>query len=293
MQSILPSQAGLTDRGPGTTDLLRVKQTLTSNENLEKVVRRTDLNSLVASDRDLAVQVGKLRRRSRSPPSPDNLFEISATANVSGFSNARTPSSPPPSSRACSTCSSSRISPATARETGQTLQFLDEELRRREAALQEAEQRRVEFEQRFLGVLPGEGSIAQRMSAARTELAGIEQQLMQAQSSLAAMRGQLAATPRPFPAPSGGGGTASGQLARSRASSPRPMAAAGPTPIPTSSRSRRSPGCGRRRRASAGNTPAACPIRPTSRCARWSPSAKARSPPPARRKASSRPTWPS
>src|SRR5204863_246967 len=50
------------------------------------------------------------------------------------------------------------------RETGQAAQVLDEELRRRETALQEAEQRRVDFEQRYMGVLPGAGSIADRMS---------------------------------------------------------------------------------------------------------------------------------
>src|SRR3546814_6953138 len=56
MQSILPEQIGIT-AAERQRDLLRVKQTLTSTENLEKVVRRTDLNQLVASDRDLAAQV--------------------------------------------------------------------------------------------------------------------------------------------------------------------------------------------------------------------------------------------
>ncbi|MGZ8420626.1 MAG: XrtA system polysaccharide chain length determinant, partial [Allosphingosinicella sp.] len=71
------------------------------------------------------------------------------------------------------------------------------------------------FEQRYLGLLPGEGSIASRMGAARTELAGIEQQLMQAQSSLAALRSQLGATPSSMPmlGGDGGGGGARGQLA--------------------------------------------------------------------------------
>ncbi len=61
-------------------DLNRVKQTLTSSENLAKVVRRTELNSLVASERDLAVQVAGLRESIKVIAQPDNMFEISATA---------------------------------------------------------------------------------------------------------------------------------------------------------------------------------------------------------------------
>jgi succinoglycan biosynthesis transport protein ExoP len=92
---------------------------------------------------------------------------------------------------------------------------LDEELRRREGPLREAEQRRVEFEQRYLGVLPGTGSIQDRMGAARTELANLEQQIAAGQASLNAMRGQLAATPPTIPGVGGdNGGTASGQIAQ-------------------------------------------------------------------------------
>src|SRR5918999_2641098 len=52
MQSILPSQIGITP-DERQNQLLRLQQTLTSNENLVRVVRRTDLNSLVASESDL------------------------------------------------------------------------------------------------------------------------------------------------------------------------------------------------------------------------------------------------
>src|SRR3712207_3519027 len=67
MQSILPQQVGITaaDRA---AELLRVKQTLTSTENLQKVVRGTDLNLLVASDADLAAQVSMLRQSIKMIP---------------------------------------------------------------------------------------------------------------------------------------------------------------------------------------------------------------------------------
>src|SRR3954466_6003756 len=60
MQSILPNQIGIS---PDTRNnqLLRLKQTLTSNENLVRVIRRTDLNSLVSREADLPAIVSGLR----------------------------------------------------------------------------------------------------------------------------------------------------------------------------------------------------------------------------------------
>jgi hypothetical protein len=79
----------------GKTDLLRVKQTLTSTGNLEKVVRRTDLNLLVASERDLAAQVAKLRENIQITAQQDNLFEITATSGISGSPTRRMRAPPP------------------------------------------------------------------------------------------------------------------------------------------------------------------------------------------------------
>jgi polysaccharide chain length determinant protein (PEP-CTERM system associated) len=214
LQSILPSQAGAmpVDRA---TELIQVRQSMTSAANLEKVVRRTELNRLVSSSRDLQVQVGKLRDTIKVTATQDNLFEISATASVSGFSNAQ-------NAKLAAAIVQNLLDffvegnlAGDRNETSQTLAFLDEELQRRETELAAAEERRVAFEQRFLGVLPGEGSISQRMSAARTELAGIDRELMQAQSSLAAMRGQLASTPPTIASydPGGGATTVAGQIA--------------------------------------------------------------------------------
>ncbi|HEX9946417.1 MAG TPA: XrtA system polysaccharide chain length determinant [Allosphingosinicella sp.] len=213
MQSILPNQVGITIQ-EREGDLNRVKQTLTSSENLAKVIRRTELNTLVASERDLAVQVGKLREAIKVTAQPDNMFEISATAKVSGFSNRQNAKLAAAVVQGLLDIFVEQNLAGDRDEANQSLAFLDQQLKARESQLQEAEQRRVEFEQRYLGLLPGEGSIASRMAAARAELAGIEQQLMQAQSSLAAMRSQLGATPSSMPVIGGeSGGGARGQLA--------------------------------------------------------------------------------
>jgi polysaccharide biosynthesis transport protein len=215
MQTILPTQMGIT-AAERQNDLFRVKQTLTSAENLERVVRRTDLNNQVASQRDLAREVEKLRENIKVVAQQDNLFEISATSSVAGFSNARNAKTATAIVQNLLDLFVEENLAGDRQETGQSLTFLDEEIRRREVALQEAEQRRVEFEQRFLGMLPGEGSLSQRMSSARIEMANLEQQIVSAQSALTGLRSQLGSTPAVLPgtgAAPGVAGPASAQVA--------------------------------------------------------------------------------
>jgi protein tyrosine kinase modulator len=212
MQSILPTQVGITPE-ERQNQLLRLKQTLTSNENLVRVVRRTDLNSLVASESDLSSVVSALRLRIQIVAQPDGMIDITARSNISGFSNGQNARTAAATVQGLIDLFIEQNLSGDRRETGQSLQFLDEELRRRERALQEAEQRRMEFEQRFMGLLPGEGSIIQRMSAARAELSNIEQQVVAAQGAVNAMRGQLAATPQSLPGMAEAPSTAAGQVA--------------------------------------------------------------------------------
>ncbi|MDQ4088500.1 MAG: chain-length determining protein [Pseudomonadota bacterium] len=212
MQSILPTQVGITP-DERQNQLLRLKQTLTSNENLVRVVRRTDLNSLVATESDLNSVVSKLRTRIQIIAQPDGMIEITSSSNVSGFSNGQNARTAAATVQGLIDLFIEQNLSGDRRETGQSLQFLDEELRRRETQLQEAEQRRMEFEQRFMGLLPGEGSIIQRMSAARAELANIEQQIVAAQGAVNAVRGQLNATPQNLPGVPEAQTSAAGQMA--------------------------------------------------------------------------------
>jgi succinoglycan biosynthesis transport protein ExoP len=211
MQSILPNQVGITP-DERNNQLLRLKQTLTSNENLVRVVRRSDLNNLVASDRDMGGVVAGLRQRITITAQPDGALEIKATSNVAGFSNAQNARTAAATVQGLIDQFMEQNLSGDRSETGQSLQFLDQELRRREIALQEASQRRVEFEQRF-SVLPGTGSITERMSAAQAELANLEQQIAAAQGGLNSMRAQLAATPQTIAGVGDSSGTATGQLA--------------------------------------------------------------------------------
>lgn len=106
-------------------------------------------------------------------------------------------------------------------ETQQGIAFLDQQISQLSKQLQAAEQRRAAFSQKFAGLLPGAGSISQRMDAARTELSQIDSQLMGAQSALSAMNAQLAGTPATLSGGGGGGGSplgsAQAELAAARA----------------------------------------------------------------------------
>lgn len=203
MQSLLPDKIGIST-AERQRDVDRVRQTLTSTVNLEKVVRGTDLSVQATSDADVAALVEKLRKAIEIKQQQDNLFQIVARSTGGGASDAQ----------------NAKLAKAIVQklldifvegnlsgdrdETSQTMRFLDAELARREKQLQEVEQRRVAFEQQYTGLLPGFGSIAQRMEAARAELSNVESQLIAAQSSLSALNGQMASTPASVSSPGGG-----------------------------------------------------------------------------------------
>ncbi len=172
-----------------------IQRTLLSADNLQKVVRGTELGRDVTTPRQLADKAEGLRSHIEIVAQQDNLFEISASSGSSGFSNAQNAKLSKDIVQKMldlfveGTMGGGRV------ETSQTLRFLDEQLLSREQALREAEAKRVAFEQKYLGILPNSGgSLGQRMDAARSELNQLESNLMSANGALAALNGQLAST---------------------------------------------------------------------------------------------------
>ncbi|WP_448502265.1 XrtA system polysaccharide chain length determinant [Sphingomonas sp.] len=208
MQSILPAQDGSIQQVEAQRDIERVRQTLTSAVNLRKVVLGTELAGTVASERDVADRIAGLQKAIKLTPQADNnMFEISATIANSGTSDAA-------NARLARAVVQKMIDifvednlSSNREETGASLRFLDQQIAERQRALQEAEAKKADFQARYLGSLPGTGTIADRMSQAQTQLSQINADLAAAQSSLAAVNGQLAATPPNLP---GVGGPMSG-----------------------------------------------------------------------------------
>ena len=202
-QSVIQDKAGISPvEQQKNLDALR--QTLTGAVNLEKVVRGTDLAASVTNERDVAARVAVLREKITVVSTPENLFEITtsiADRSVPDRVNARLAAQV--TQKLIDIFQEENIT-GNRDETKEGLAFLDQQIAETGDALADAERKRVEFDQRLAGVLPGAGSIGERVRAARTELNQIETQLLGAQSALAAMNGQLAGTPATVAAGPGG-----------------------------------------------------------------------------------------
>lgn len=214
-QSLLEDKVGIT-QVQSQQELERVRSTLASAENLEKVVRETDLSQGVSGPRDVAAKITTLRENitvmAQADPSMIDISAVSADSSLSDGANARIAQQV--AQKLIDIFQEENLS-GDRTQTRQSLAFLDQQVAARGKQMEAADQRRVEFAQRYVGLLPGAGSISQRMDAARMEINQIDSQLVQAQSALSAMNGQLAGTPQSLP----GVGAAGGPSALSQAQS--------------------------------------------------------------------------
>ncbi len=214
MQSILPSKIGIT-ADEQSRDIDRVRQTLTSAVTLAKVVRGTDLASTVANDRDVADRAIGLQSAIKVTAQQDNLFEISANA-----------ASPKLARQIVQKLIDIFVEENLAGnrdETSQTLQFLDGQLTQRQKQLQDSEAKRADFQNRYLGSLPGTGSFNDRIGNARSQMAQVDGDLAAAQSGLATVTAQMSGVSASVAGVGGAAGPArarvsaiQGQLAEAR-----------------------------------------------------------------------------
>lgn len=186
MRSVLPTGDGASANDTAR-DVDTVRQTLTSAVNLEKVVRGTELAQTVSSDRDIADRVAGLATSIKVTAQQDNLFEITTTAATPKLARTIT-------QKLIDIFVETNLA-GDRTQNSQTLQFLDAQLESMGTKLQDAESKRADFQNRYLGSLPGTGSISDRISAARTQLSQVDGDLAAAQSSAAAVAGQMAGTP--------------------------------------------------------------------------------------------------
>ncbi|MES3152668.1 XrtA system polysaccharide chain length determinant [Sphingomonas faeni] len=208
MQNILPSSM---DAAPQATqtNIDTIRTTLVSAVNLQKVVRGTDLANTVSSDRDVADRVAGLAQNIKVTSQQDNLFQITTTA-----------ASPKLARQITQKLIDIFVEQNLAGDrtnTTQSLAFLDQQLAVRQKQLADAEAKRADFQNRYLGSLPGTGSVADRIGASRTQMSQVDGDLAAAQSSLAAVQGQMAGTPATVAGAGGVAGAAGPARARLQA----------------------------------------------------------------------------
>ena len=194
----------------------KVRQTLVSSVNLEKVVRGTRIGDDVKTPQDMQGAVGGLTKAVKVVSTQDNLFEITATSsrgNLSDSENARL--SQDIVQKLIDIFRDGNVA-GNRGEMAQTLEFMNTQLADRQKQLEAAEQRRTEFEARNPDLAQGGATIQQRMEASRVEMRGIDADIAAAQSALAAINGQLAGTPQTL-AGAGPTGGARGAYAQAQA----------------------------------------------------------------------------
>lgn len=165
-----------------------MQRTLVSRSNLERVARMTDLDLEARTEEDMAKLITRLQDQVSLEADKMNIFTISyedrdpqvaykvvqALLSIYMESNAGT----------------------TRREFDSARAFLDDQVRRYERQMREAEARLNEFKQENLGYLPGNTTFIDHMNRTRADLTQLESQLAEAEARAEEMRRQLADLPQ-------------------------------------------------------------------------------------------------
>ena len=210
----LAAQVGIGD-SDRQHDIDRVRDTLTSAEHLERVIRSTALGDGITDAKQMESAVQSLGKQIKITNDQDNLFDITATTS----SMAR-------SDKANAALSRDIVQKMidifreenVADNVGQmkdTMTFLDQQLATRQKELEDAEQRRLAFESAHPELAQGGVSLIQRLEQDRGQMRDIDGDLAAAQSAVAAVNGQLSTTPATVSVPGQVGG-ARGQLAQAQ-----------------------------------------------------------------------------
>lgn len=195
-------------KGKRTRDLERVRQTLTSSVNLEKVVRSTRIGEDATAPKDVEAAVLALAKDVKVVSQQDDLFEITAEAHNPNFSDAENAKLAQDIVQKLIDIFREENLSGSKTTMAESIAFLDQQLAERKKDLEVAEQKRMMFEAQHPELAQGGMGMFQRIEAARSQMRDVEADLAAAQSALASINGQLAGTPQTLPGmgPVGTGG---------------------------------------------------------------------------------------
>lgn len=195
LDDVLAEQIGL-GTASRERSIERVRQTLVSAVNLEKVVRSTALGDGIADASGMERAIAELTKDIKVTSEGENLFEITASSGRRSLSDAQ-------NAQLAQTIVQRMIDIFREENLGgargdmaSSIEFIDQQLAERQRELEEAEQRRLEFEANNPELIGGTMALQQRLAATRAELRSVEADLAAAESALAAIDGQIASTPR-------------------------------------------------------------------------------------------------
>ncbi len=203
VDDVLSEQLGIA--GDGREEIRRVRQTLASAVNLEKVIKSTRLGENITERSALETEIKNLDEKVTVTSEQDNLFEITATVGKGDLSDAENAVlARDVVQKLIDILRDEHVAGSRAQVSGAVTK-INEQLEERKRELEAAEQRRLAFEAQYPDLIGGSSTLVTRLQQSRTEARGIEADLAAAESALAAINGQLAGTPRTIDTPGTGG----------------------------------------------------------------------------------------
>lgn len=194
VEDVLSKQLGIA--GDGKEEIMRVRQTLSSAKNLEKVITTTRLGEGITERGALDAAVAVLEKKVKVTSEQDNLFQITAEIGRSEFSDAENAVLARDVVQKLLDILREEYVIGSRTGISTAIGDLDRQLQERKAELEQAEQRRLTFESQYPDLVGGSDSLSKKVQDARAELRNVEADLAAAQSGLAAISGQISSTPR-------------------------------------------------------------------------------------------------
>ncbi len=194
VEDVLSKQLGIA--GDGKEEIMRVRQTLSSAKNLEKVVTSTRLGEGITERGALDAAIAELEKKVKVTSEQDNLFEITAAIGRRDLDDAQNAVLARDVVQKLLDILREEYVIGSRTGISTAIGDLDRQLEERKAELEQAEQRRLAFEAQYPDLVGGSDSLSNKVQEARSELRDVDADLAAAQSALAAISGQIASTPR-------------------------------------------------------------------------------------------------
>ncbi|MEO0642987.1 MAG: Wzz/FepE/Etk N-terminal domain-containing protein, partial [Pseudomonadota bacterium] len=180
VEDVLSEQLGIA--GDGREEITRVRQTLASNVNLEKVIKGTKLGEGITDRGAMNAAVADLSKKVSVRSEEDNLFEISATVGKSSLSDAQNAVLARNVVQKLLDIFREEHIAGSRVGVNRALTKIDEQLGERKRELEEAEARRLKFEAQYPDLIGGSASLSAKIQQLRTEMRDIDADLAGAQS---------------------------------------------------------------------------------------------------------------
>lgn len=194
LDDVFTKQIGI--QGDGERDINRVRQTLSSSVNLEKVIRSTKLGEGVTSQRAMDSAIATLAKNVTVKSEESNLFELTARVGHSDLSDSENAALAHDVIQKLIDIFREENIAGDRGDVAETLVFLDQQLEDRKRDLEAAERQRLIFEAQNPELIGGSQAMSAKIDTLRADLRGVDADLAAGQSALAAINGQLSGTPR-------------------------------------------------------------------------------------------------